>query len=96
MEVIRQLIECDLDPPFLIHAIAFGLNPGYASFEPLARAGPQDDLGRLANLDFASFAFVDIGEHPHLLRIDECEHRLSRGKSCAEFLLPRNHHGVIG
>ena len=56
----------------------------------------QDDLGRLADLDFAGLALVDKGEHPDRFRIDQREHRLSRAERGAKLLQARGHHGVVG
>ena len=76
-----NLVECDLDPAFLIDTIALRLDPGDASPQTHSRLRTQHDFRRLADLDLAGLAFIDIGEHPNRFRVDECEYGLSRGQS---------------
>ena len=80
MEALRHFIESYLDLTLFVDAIAFGLDSGDLPLMSLVRQGSQNNLGRLAHLDFASLALVDIGEDPYLLWVDQREHWLYRGK----------------
>ena len=95
VKIVRQVIERDLDPALLVNSVAFRFNSGNPAMKSLGRYGSQDDLGGFANPDFAGLAFINIGQHPYRVRIDQSEDRVSRGKRRPELLRSRDDHGIV-
>ena len=70
INTLRYLFERNLDFTLLIHAVAFRLDTRDVARNSLAGLRSQHDFGRLADLDLAGLALVDIGKHPDRFRID--------------------------
>jgi hypothetical protein len=75
-----DVIECDLHPALFVDAIALRLDPSDPSGKSQVRVGPQDDIGRITDLDVAGLALINVGEDPDCLRVDQCKHSLPRAK----------------
>lgn len=96
MEVSRNLLEGDIDPPLLVHAIALDLDACDISMKALSRERAEDNFHRLLHFDLAGLAFVNVGAHPDRLGIDQREHRFTGRQHSPKLPLALDDDGIIG